>query len=64
MDRSALRCTIHANRPVPCRGFDCRNDRRIWLDFVNQIVNPEIDEPGWPRGLTEAEEAAEEDKES
>jgi hypothetical protein len=29
---------------VPCRGFDCRNDKRIWLDFENKVINPELPE--------------------
>jgi len=51
LDRGCHRCTIHEQRPVPCRGYDCRNDRRIWLDFANRIVNPDIRRDDWPRGL-------------
>lgn len=43
LDRGCMRCTIHANRPVPCRGYDCRNDKRIWSDFAQRIVSPELD---------------------
>src|SRR5215469_16797863 len=52
LDRGCHRCTIHEQRPVPCRGYDCRNDRRIWLDFANRIVNPDIRRDDWPRGLS------------
>ncbi len=34
---------------VPCRGYDCRNDKRIWLDFENKIVNPNIHRAEWPQ---------------
>jgi Fe-S-cluster containining protein len=43
-DKTTCRCKIWENRPVPCRGFDCRNDKRIWLDFENKIVNPKLPE--------------------
>jgi Fe-S-cluster containining protein len=42
MDRTKLNCTIHAHRPVPCRGYDCRKDTRIWADFEERIVSPEL----------------------
>lgn len=42
LDREAWRCSIHAQRPVPCRAYDCRNDKRIWNDFENKIVSPEL----------------------
>lgn len=31
------RCTVHGARPAACRKYDCRQDRRIWLDFDNRI---------------------------
>lgn len=40
-------CTVYDRRPVPCRGYDCRDDRRIWIDFEKRIVNPRIEEPDW-----------------
>jgi Fe-S-cluster containining protein len=49
LDRGCLRCTIHANRPVPCRGYDCRNDQRIWSDFEQHLVSPELDRLFQPR---------------
>ena len=42
------RCSVWANRPVPCRAFDCRNDKRIWLDFESKTINPQILNPEWP----------------
>jgi hypothetical protein len=36
-------CTIYQHRPLPCRTFDCRKDERIWLDFENMVVNPNLE---------------------
>ena len=36
-------CQIHAYRPYVCRAYDCRNDKRIWLDFDQMI--PASEEP-------------------
>jgi Fe-S-cluster containining protein len=33
-------CTIHAQRPHVCRQYDCRNDKRIWIDFEQRIPAP------------------------
>jgi len=43
LDRGTLGCTIHEHRPVPCRAYDCRNDKRIWSDFEQRIVNPDLE---------------------
>jgi hypothetical protein len=43
LDRTCNRCTIRAHRPLPCRGYDCRSDSRIWLDFERSVVNPDLD---------------------
>lgn len=43
LDRGTCRCTVRENRPLPCRGYDCRNDKRIWLDFDKKVVNPDLD---------------------
>jgi len=50
MERGSCRCTVYDARPIPCRGFDCREDRRIWLDFEGRVPNPALEEPGWPGG--------------
>jgi hypothetical protein len=47
LDRCSRRCDVYQQRPVPCRGYDCRNDRRIWLDFHNRIPNPAVDRSDW-----------------
>jgi Fe-S-cluster containining protein len=41
-DRSNCKCTIYENRPLACRAYDCRGDKRIWLDFENKVLNPEM----------------------
>ncbi|MCF6155913.1 MAG: YkgJ family cysteine cluster protein [Candidatus Brocadia sp.] len=28
LDKKTFQCTVHERRPVPCRGFDCRDDKR------------------------------------
>jgi Fe-S-cluster containining protein len=43
LDRATSGCSIHANRPVPCRAYDCRHDQRIWSDFEQRIVSPDLD---------------------
>ena len=55
LDQSCHRCAVHAHRPVPCRAYDCRNERKIWLDFDNKIVNPDILRDDWPYGASEAD---------
>lgn len=52
LDRATKSCTIHRQRPAPCRGFDCRKDTRIWRDFEKRIPNPDLERPDWPMGLT------------
>jgi Fe-S-cluster containining protein len=33
-------CTVHEFRPRVCRGYDCRKDDRIWLDYEQRIPAP------------------------
>lgn len=33
-------CTIYERRPGTCRAYDCRHDKRIWLDFERRIPAP------------------------
>ena len=40
-------CAVYDKRPIPCRGFDCRKEKRIWLDFPNRLINPEINQKSW-----------------
>lgn len=62
LDRDTFGCTVYKNRPVPCRAFDCRNDKRIWLDFEGKIANPVVDRPDWPQCVAAQEGQEERDK--
>jgi Fe-S-cluster containining protein len=33
-------CTIYDKRPGACRAYDCRHDKRVWLDFDAKIPAP------------------------
>lgn len=46
MNRETYRCTAYENRPVPCRGFSCRNNEKwpVWKDFNNKELNPEFEQ--------------------
>ncbi len=48
LEKEQLRRTIYAARPLPCRAFDCREDRRIWIDFKRREINPAVREADWP----------------
>lgn len=48
LQRDTLGCSIYEHRPTVCRQYDCRNDRRIWLDFDKMIINPELFGEGTP----------------
>jgi Fe-S-cluster containining protein len=41
-DRAGLGCSIYRHRPGVCRVYDCRNDKRIWLDFERREINPDL----------------------
>jgi len=43
LDRTSCRCTVREHRPIPCRAYDCSNDPRIWSDFANYVINPELE---------------------
>jgi hypothetical protein len=43
LDRTSCRCTVREHRPIPCRAYDCRNDARIWSDFANYVINPDLE---------------------
>jgi Fe-S-cluster containining protein len=44
LDRPTCRCTVWQHRPIPCRGYDCRNEERIWVDFEEGVINPNLEE--------------------
>jgi hypothetical protein len=39
-DSESRRCTVYDHRPAVCRSYDCRGDKRIWLDFDKRILAP------------------------
>ncbi len=39
-DRHDGGCQAYAHRPAQCRGYDCREDARIWIDFEARIPAP------------------------
>jgi Fe-S-cluster containining protein len=41
------KCSVYKNRPLVCRTYSCKEDKRIWLDFANKIPNPNLDKPNW-----------------
>jgi Putative zinc- or iron-chelating domain len=43
VERGSCRCTVYQHRPLPCRVYDCRQDQRIWADFENRVVSPELE---------------------
>jgi hypothetical protein len=58
LDRSTNCCSIREQRPVPCRGYDCRNDERIWIDFEKNVINPDILREDWPEPRVASGDAA------
>jgi Fe-S-cluster containining protein len=43
LDRTSCKCTVREHRPIPCRAYDCSNDPRIWSDFGNYVISPDLD---------------------
>lgn len=43
LDNRNCQCTVYQNRPLPCRAYDCREDKRVWLDFEEKVINPDLD---------------------
>ncbi|HEV2860979.1 MAG TPA: YkgJ family cysteine cluster protein [Pyrinomonadaceae bacterium] len=43
LDRPSQRCGIYEERPFVCRAYDCRGDKRIWEDFEQRQVSPELE---------------------
>lgn len=39
-DPQTRACMIHTKRPHICRQYDCRNDKRVWIDFEQRIPAP------------------------
>ena len=43
IDPDNLGCQIHEHRPFVCRLYDCRKDKRVWVDFEQKTPNPELE---------------------
>ncbi|MDQ3806518.1 MAG: YkgJ family cysteine cluster protein [Acidobacteriota bacterium] len=43
VERPTGRCGVYENRPIVCRAYDCRKDKRIWDDFENMAVSPDLE---------------------
>lgn len=43
-ERATCSCGIYENRPIVCRSYDCRKDKRIWSDFEKGIINPNLED--------------------
>jgi Fe-S-cluster containining protein len=43
LERGSCACTVYEARPLVCRVYDCRKDARIWKDFENRVINPNLD---------------------
>ena len=44
LDRATLRCSVREHRPIPCRAYTCKQDRRIWKDFDGMEPQPDLAE--------------------
>ena len=44
LDRKTYQCTVHESRPVPCRGFDCKDNEKwkVWVDYEKKIINQKL----------------------
>jgi Fe-S-cluster containining protein len=44
LNRETYKCTVHENRPVPCRGFSCKDNEKwpLWLNDGQKAINPEL----------------------
>ena len=42
LERETKQCGIYDQRPIVCRSYDCRKDKRIWADFENRIISPDL----------------------
>ncbi len=42
LDRDNFRCAVREQRPLPCRGFGCRDNERwnVWTDYEKMELDP------------------------
>ena len=43
LDTETKGCGIYESRPIVCRAYDCSKDKRIWADFDNRIISPDLE---------------------
>ncbi len=45
LNRETYKCAVHEHRPVPCRGFDCKDNKKwkVWQDYDQKFLNPELE---------------------
>jgi Fe-S-cluster containining protein len=43
LDRTTRFCSVRDARPIPCRAYTCRNDKRIWKDFEKMEIQPNLE---------------------
>lgn len=53
-DDTTRKCSVRENRPLTCRTYDCRKDKRIWEDFENRIPNPDLEKLMAPASAAQA----------
>ncbi|HEY8285691.1 MAG TPA: YkgJ family cysteine cluster protein [Chloroflexota bacterium] len=41
-DPDTFHCGVYEKRPSVCRVYDCRKDARVWVDFEQRIINPDL----------------------
>jgi len=44
LDRNFFQCQCHRQRPVPCRVYDCRENKLIWDNFEEKRVSSKLEE--------------------
>jgi hypothetical protein len=46
IEMELLNSKFTEKRPVPCRGFNCRENEKwkVWVDYENAILNPQLHE--------------------
>jgi Fe-S-cluster containining protein len=40
LGRADAHCRSYEHRPVTCRSYTCKDDRRVWIDFEARIAAP------------------------
>lgn len=51
-------CGVYEHRPAICRSYDCRDDRRVWIDYERRQLAPRPVQPPPTRAQLEERAAA------